>query len=104
MTTKQNQPDQTPLHAIILAATRQDVRLCENCGNCNGRMAPGMDLTFGEIMQAAARNDITALTNKTLWTCDDLLASHLLCPNGIDIPAVIIALARESASRGLASE
>lgn len=93
-----------PLHAIILAATGQDVRVCSNCGNCNGRMAPGMDLSFGEIMQAAARNDPEALTNRTLWTCDDLLGPHLLCPHDIDIAAVIITLAREAASRGFASE
>jgi heterodisulfide reductase subunit C len=95
---------QAPLHAIILAATSQDVRLCSNCGNCNGKMVPGMDLSFGEIMQAAARNDLEALTNKTLWTCDDLLGPHLMCPHDIDIAAVIIALAREAASRCLASE
>ena len=67
-------------------------------------MAPGMDLSFGEIMQAAARNDLTAITNRTLWTCDDLLGPHLLCPHDIDIAAVIITLAREAQSRGLASE
>ncbi len=102
--TENNKPKQAPLHAIILAATSQDVRLCANCGNCNGRMEAGMDLSFGEIMQAAARNDTSALTNRTLWACDDLLASHLQCPHDIDIASVIIALAREAASRGLASE
>jgi heterodisulfide reductase subunit C len=99
---KANQVYPTPLHAIILAATSQDVRLCSNCGNCDGVMAPGMDLTFGEVLKAAARNQSTALTNETLWTCDDVLGPQLLCPNGIDIPAVIITLCREAASRGLA--
>lgn len=102
--TKNIKPKQAPLHAIILAATGQDVRLCANCGNCNGRMEAGMDLSFGEVMQAAARNDPSALTNRTLWICDDLLASHLQCPHDIDIASVIIALAREAESRGLASE
>jgi heterodisulfide reductase subunit C len=63
-----------------------------------------MDLSFGEIMQAAARNDLSALSNRTLWTCDDLLGPHLLCPHDIDIAAVIIALAREAESRGLSCE
>jgi heterodisulfide reductase subunit C len=91
-----------PLHAIILAATSQDVRLCSNCGNCDGVMAPGMDLTFSEVLQAAACNDPAALTNDTLWSCDDLLGSQLLCPHSIDIAAVIITLAREATSRGFA--
>ena len=98
---KPARPYSTPLHAVILAATSQDVRLCSNCGNCNGPMAPGMDLTFGEVLQAAARNDPSALTNKTLRACDDLLGPQLLCPHGIDIAAVIIALAREARSRGV---
>jgi heterodisulfide reductase subunit C len=99
---KANQVYPTPLHAIILAATSQDVRLCSNCGNCDGLMAPGMDLTFGEVLQAAARNDSAALTNDTLWSCDDLLGPQLLCPHSIDIAAVIITLAREATSRGFA--
>lgn len=100
MTAKPSLSSQTPLHAVILAATGQDVRLCTNCGNCNGLMAPGMDLTFGEVLQAAARNDPAALTNNTLWTCDDLLGPQMLCPNNIDIAAAIITLAREARSRG----
>lgn len=101
---KTNQSNSTPLHAVILAATSQDVRLCTNCGNCDGLMAPGMDLTFGEVLQAASRNDPIALTNDTLWACDDLLGPQLLCPHDTDIAAVIIALAREARSRGVASE
>jgi heterodisulfide reductase subunit C len=63
-----------------------------------------MDLTFAEVLQAAARNDSIALTNDTLWACDDLLGPQLICPHNIDIPAVIIALAREARSKGLASK
>jgi heterodisulfide reductase subunit C len=102
--TKSNRSLPTPLHAVILAATSQDVRLCTNCGNCDSLMAPGMDLTFGEVLQAAARNDPVALTNDTLWACDDLLGPQLICPHNIDIPAVIITLAREARSKGLASK
>jgi heterodisulfide reductase subunit C len=63
-------------------------------------MAPGMDLTFGEIMQAAARNDPQALENSTLWTCDDLLP-RVRCPSGIDVASVILALVREAELRGI---
>jgi len=63
---KAGQANPPPLHAIILAATGRDVRLCSNCGHCDGVMAPGMDLTFSEVLHAAARNDPAALTNDTL--------------------------------------
>ncbi len=59
-----------------------------------------MDLTFGEIMQAAARDDPRALENSTLWTCDDLLP-RVRCPSGIDIASVILVLVREAELRGI---
>ena len=62
-------------------------------------MAPGMDLTFGEIMRAAARDDPRALDNQTLATCDELLP-RVRCPSGIDIASVILALVREAELRG----
>lgn len=63
-----------------------------------------MDLSFGEILQAAARNDSLALTNTSLWSCDDLLLYCSLCHNGIDIPSVILALQGEAELRGLAPQ
>ena len=89
-----------PLRSVILAATGQDVRECINCDTCDAWMAPGMDLTFGEVMQAAARDDPQALDNNTLWTCDDLLP-RVRCPSGIDIASVILVLIREGELRGL---
>jgi hypothetical protein len=62
-------------------------------------MVPGMDLTFGEIMQAAARDDSRALYNDTLAACDDLLP-RVRCPSGIDIASVMLALVREAERRG----
>jgi heterodisulfide reductase subunit C len=59
-----------------------------------------MDLTFGEVMQAAARNDVRALTNRTLWACDSVLAAHARCQEGIDLAAVIRALREEALRRG----
>jgi heterodisulfide reductase subunit C len=89
-----------PLRSIILASTGQDVRDCINCDTCDGWMLPGMDLTFGEVMQAAARDDPLALENRTLWACDDLLPK-VRCPSGIDIASVILALVREAELRGI---
>lgn len=102
MMAEASRPNSTPLHAVILASTGQDVRLCSNCGNCNGQMVPGIVLTVGEVLQAAARDDPSALANNTLWACDDLLGPQLLCPQNLDI-AAIITLAREAISRGVAS-
>lgn len=61
-----------------------------------------MDLTIGEVMRAAARDDPAALTNKTIWVCDDFLASQPICQAGLDIPSVILCLCREAQVRGLA--
>jgi heterodisulfide reductase subunit C len=92
-------PQRGPLRSVILAATGQDVRECTNCDTCDAWIAPGMDLTFGEVMQAAARDDPQAIENSTLWTCDDLLP-RVRCPSGIDIASVILALVREAELRG----
>jgi heterodisulfide reductase subunit C len=91
-----------PLRHIILASTGQDVDHCINCAHCDRFDRSGMDLTFGEILRAASRNDPLAMTNDTLWACDDLLLYCSICHNGIDIPSVILALQREAELRGLA--
>jgi heterodisulfide reductase subunit C len=83
-----------------MTSTGQDVRECTNCDSCDDWMLPGMDLTFGEIMRAAARDDRRALENNTLWTCDDLLP-RVRCPAGIDIASVILVLVREAELRGI---
>ena len=89
-----------PLPFIILSATGEDVRHCANCWACESLLTPEMDLTFGEVMQAVARDDERALTNRTLWACDGALASNPRCQEGIDIPAVIHALRQEAELRG----
>jgi hypothetical protein len=59
-----------------------------------------MDLTFGEIMRAVERDDPCALTNRTLWVCDEVLESFAVCQGGIDIQAVIHVLRSEAILRG----
>jgi heterodisulfide reductase subunit C len=93
-----------PLRHIILISTGQDVGRCINCAHCDRFEMRGMDLSFGEILQAAARDDPIALTNNTLWACDDLLLYCSICHNGLDIPSVILALQREAEQRGLAPQ
>ena len=70
-----------------------------NCDSCKDWMAPGMDLTFGEIIRAAARDDPQAVDNRTLATCDELLA-RVRCLSGVDIASVILALIHEAELRG----
>jgi heterodisulfide reductase subunit C len=88
-----------PLPFIILASTGQDVRDCINCELCYHTLE-GIDITFNEVMQAAARNDLSILENPILWNCDTLLESNLTCMGGIDIAKVIHTLRDEAEIRG----
>jgi hypothetical protein len=67
-------------------------------------MQPGMDYSFGEILQAAAHDDPKALTNRTLWSCDTLLEKKPHCQNGLDLLAVITTLRHEARIRGIKPE
>lgn len=89
-----------PLPFIILAETGQDVRKCSNCHNCESWIAPGMDLSFEEILRAAARDDPLALQNRSLWNCNDAFTDSISCQEGFDITAVIRTLRREAKLRG----
>ncbi len=86
---------------VILSACGEDVRLCTHCWQCEDSMTPEMDLTLGELMQAVVRDELRALTSRTLWACDPLLDGRLRCHQGIDVPVVIRALRQEAVRRGL---
>jgi heterodisulfide reductase subunit C len=60
-----------------------------------------MDITFGEILRAAAHDQPKALTSRTLWTCDKLLQNGYHCQNGVDIAAIVGALRQEARLRGV---
>ena len=89
-----------PLPFVVLARSSQDVRLCMACDQCRDLQAEGMDLTFGEIMRFAARDDERAITCDSLWRCEPLLDKMVKCPSGIDVPFVIRALRQEALRRG----
>jgi heterodisulfide reductase subunit C len=93
-----------PLPFIILAETGQDVRLCANCQSCEDLRVSGMDLSFGEVIRAAGRDDPIALTNDTLWNCDEALIRQPICQSSLDIYAIIQALRYEARARGLAPQ
>ena len=90
-----------PLWAILLTATGEDVRLCRQCFACETYLAPEMDLSFGEIFQAAVHDLTNALANRTLWTCDTLLQNGLHCQNGLDLGTIVQALRQEARLRGI---
>jgi heterodisulfide reductase subunit C len=92
-------PVRGPLTHIILAQTGEDVRNCINCELCDQSFR-GVDVTFNEVMQAVARDDISILENSTLWNSDSLIESKLTCLEGINIPKVILALRHEARIRG----
>ena len=59
-----------------------------------------MDLTVGELMQAAARDSEGALACRTLWA-EGLSRLPLRCQQGLNVVAVIEALRAEAVRRGL---
>jgi len=95
-------PRHGTLRSVILTETGQDVRLCANCASCENLTAPGRDLTLGEIVRAAARNDPQALTCATLSASEDLLLRPIPCTASLSLPSILIALQREAELRGLA--
>ena len=96
-------PRRGPLRALLLAGTGQDARLCANCSNCDSLTAPGMDLTIGEIIRRAARNETAVLTCTTLAACEDLLLRPIPCTAGLDLTSILIFLQREAELRGVAT-
>ena len=63
-----------------------------------------MDLTIGEIMQAANRDDNLALINKTLWQLDGIMERGVQCQAGLDVLSILLALQREAELRGLSPQ
>jgi hypothetical protein len=54
-----------------------------------------MDLTPGEIFQAAARNDRSVLACQTLWDCDEIIERPPHCQAGLDVAGLLLALQAE---------
>jgi len=92
-----------PLAAVVRAATGQDVRACQACQSCDDMRVEGMELTFGEIMRATARDETSVLSSPSLWCCETLIRRRPPCQADIDVPAVIGVLRREAWKRGLAA-
>jgi heterodisulfide reductase subunit C len=59
-----------------------------------------MDLTMGELLQMAVRDDHAVFTSQTLWNCDLVITEDGHCPEGINLSRVIEALRTEAKLRG----
>lgn len=60
-----------------------------------------MDLSVGELLQSAWRDEVKALTSKTLWNCDPVLQGQIQCQGGLDLTRVIQLLRQEAVIRGI---
>jgi hypothetical protein len=63
-----------------------------------------MNLSIGELLQAAARNDTTVLSSQTLWNYDLALEVSGNCQQGINLTKVMTALRVEAELRGIISQ
>lgn len=94
---------QAPLASVVLAASGQNVRACQACLQCDDLRCEGMELTFGDIMHAAALDRVSVLSSPSLWCCEPLIQRRIPCTADINVKAVIEVLRREAYRRGLAA-
>lgn len=90
-----------PLRNIILAKTGQDVRLCRSCDTCKQLPAYGSDMTVGEIIRAASRDDATAIASQAIWCLEPEDLSDFPCQAGLDLAQILPVLWQEASRRGL---
>ncbi len=93
-----------PLAAVILAKTGEDIRVCGQCQSCFIENQPSMNLSIGELLQAAARNDTSVLSSQTLWDYDLALEVNGNCQQGINLTKVMTALRMEAELGGIISQ
>ncbi|OGO10020.1 MAG: hypothetical protein A2Y93_08820 [Chloroflexi bacterium RBG_13_68_17] len=58
-----------------------------------------MDLSLCDLVQAAARDDLLALTSGTLWACDPVIDPPPACQAGLDLSRVVGGLRQEARRR-----
>ncbi len=90
-----------PLHLIVLNATGQDLRPCWACSQCGTALEPDMDLTVESLMRMVLLDDGEALESRTLWSGRVLGRAPHLCPMGLNLEEVFLALREEGWRRGV---
>jgi heterodisulfide reductase subunit C len=89
-----------PLKSVVLAAG-QDLRRCRMCALCSSDLSPDMDLSVDALIRMVLLNDDEALESRTLWSSQLLSRARHLCPNGLNLEAVLLALREECWRRGI---
>ena len=92
-----------PLRFIILSATGHDVNKCTACQCCfvEEALEARFDLPVWEVIAAARKNDLSALTNRTIWVLAEADPDSMLCASGVNVLAIAKVLRDESRRRGL---
>ena len=90
-----------PLRTVVLAATGQDVRQCQNCACCDIIDCDDLDLAIYELVQMVIMNDERVLTSRTVWSDAVFQAAQKICVYDLDVQPVILALRNEARRRGL---
>ena len=90
-----------PLRFIVLNQSGQDVNECNQCESCDCQFASRWDLRPSDVIQLIRSDDERALTNKTVWNCQDCQECYLSCPADIDFGAMAYALRQEAEKRGI---
>jgi heterodisulfide reductase subunit C len=60
-----------------------------------------VDLALGTVIQLVLLNDQEIFTCRTIWSDRVMEVAETLCPNGINLTAVIQTLREEAVRRGL---
>lgn len=89
------------LRKIVIAASGQDVRRCQNCSFCSDLAIQDMDLSLESLIIMVQMNDDEVLTSRTLWSNRVMKEAKKACNGGINLPAVMMALRTEAIKRGI---
>ena len=91
----------TSLLTTVLNATGQDLRPCWVCSQCSTALEPDMDLSIENLMRMILLDDGEVLESRTLWSGRVFNCAPHLCPRGLDLEAVLLALREEGWRRGV---
>jgi len=91
----------TSLLTTVLNATGQDLRPCWVCSQCSTALEPDMDLSIENLMRMILLDDGEVLESRTLWSGRVLSRAPHLCPMGLNLEEVFLALREEGWRRGV---
>jgi hypothetical protein len=94
-------PGLPSLRQVVLIATGQDLRKCQQCAFCDLRLDEAQDLAVPTLVQLVLLNDDEVLTSRTLWSEPVLAGAKTLCSNNLRLDAILLALRAEARRRGL---